>query len=165
MFYQPSSRVACCCLMALIAVVFPSISRAKEPPVRKPPSALADTACDLPLKGQHFTAAEVEQGTFAVDLSVAFTTDQIAQVESNVKACQSLISSRLLGFQDKGSILMSDKASMEGMRNIKAQVDTLKTLEAEKIDIRNTLGNDLAQVSLKGLYAVVPAACISPKPA
>ena len=141
--------------MALIAVVFPSISRAKEPPVRKPPSALADTACDLPLKGQHFTAAEVEQGTFAVDLSVAFTTDQIAQVESNVKACQSLISSRLLGFQDKGSILMSDKASMEGMRNIKAQVDTMKTLEAEKIDIRNTLGNDLAQVSLKGLYAVV----------
>ncbi len=159
MSWKPGHTGVCRCLMALLTLLLalPFSSVAKEPSktVRKPPTAVADTVCELPLGGQHFTASEVEHGTFAIDLSVAYTTDQIAQIESNVKACQSLISSRLLGFQDRGSILIRDKASMEGMRNIKDQIDILKTLESEKNDIRNTLGNDLAQVSLKGLYAVV----------
>lgn len=159
MILRPSCTVVRHCFAGMLALLpvltCGGFAEAASKTVRHPPPTVADTACELPFKGQHFTAAEVERGTFAIDLTAAYTTDQIAQIESNVKACQSLISSRLLGFQDKGSILMRDKASMEGMRNIRDQIETLKTLEAEKVTIRNTLGKDLAQVSLKGLYAVV----------
>ncbi|GAM09479.1 serine/threonine-protein kinase pkn1 [Geobacter sp. OR-1] len=159
MYRNPGIRIIGNFIVLLLSVllVLPGSSfAAKErPKVLKTSVPAASSPCDLPLRGQLFPAESVERGAFSIDLSKAFTTDQIAQVESNVKACQSLISSRLLGFQDKGSVLLRDKASMEGMRNIKAHIDTLKALEAEKINIRKTLSKDLSQVSLKGLYAVV----------
>jgi hypothetical protein len=112
-------------------------------------------SCELPVKGQTFDASSVESGTFTVNLSSAYSPDQVIQVENNVKACQSLISSRLLGFQDKVSSLISDKASIEGFHNIKDQISRIKTLEAEKVSIKEALTKDLSQITLKGLYAVI----------
>ena len=157
------SRWRCSVIPALllISALFISVAgassccAAEKPKSEKHPVASANTTCVLPLSGQYFAAKDVAAGNFSIDLTSAFTTQQVAQVENNIKACQSLISSRLLGFQDKGSLLMQDKASIQGMQNIKTQIKRLEALKREKDDIKNTLSKDISQVTLKGLYAVV----------
>ncbi len=126
----------------------------KSKPAKLVPTS-ADATCVLPISGQYFDAGNVASGNFSINLNSAFTTQQVAQVENSVKACQSLISSRLLGLQDRGSLLMQDKASMQGMQNIKTQINRLEALKREKEEIKSTLSKDISQVALKGLYAVV----------
>ena len=116
--------------------------------------------CELPIKGQIFNASLVESGDFTVNLSSVYTTDQIIQIENNVKACQSLISSRIFGYQEKISSLIRDKATLEGFRNLGDQINRIKTLEAEKVTIQEAFTKDLSQIALKGLYAVILEATV-----
>ncbi|MBI3601159.1 MAG: hypothetical protein HY097_11055, partial [Nitrospinae bacterium] len=92
-------------------------------------------ACKLPIKGQTFDANAVESGNFAVNLSIIYSPFDVIQVENAVKARQSIISSRL----SEISIIMKDKASIEGFRNIKDHISRIKTLEEEKVSIRETI--------------------------
>lgn len=120
-----------------------------------PAASIAELSCDIPLKGQIFNASLVESGNFNVNLSSVYTTDQIIQIENNLTACQSLISSRISLYQEKVSLLIGNKATLEGFRNLEDQINRIKTLEGEKKSIQEAFMEDLSQITLKGLYAVI----------
>jgi len=112
-------------------------------------------ACDLPVQNQPCDASQLEKGRITVDLTTIFTQNDIAKIETSVNICRVSINQKIQQFQHEISNLLQYKANLQGYANIRDMIKRIETLKREKKDILETLGQDLTQISFRGMYGTI----------